>query len=53
MKLASYGKKLLTDPNCLSFIRKSLIGQVTLASAFGYEEKGYLKAKIMFKGFHY
>jgi hypothetical protein len=42
MELASYGKKLLTDPNFMPFIRKSLIGHITLASAFGYKEKRYL-----------
>jgi hypothetical protein len=38
----SHEKSLPTNPVCLSLIRKDLIGHVTYALAFGYEEKEYL-----------
>jgi hypothetical protein len=39
MKLVSYEKALPTDLDCLSLIRKGLIGHVSLALAFGYGKK--------------
>jgi hypothetical protein len=34
------------------FDQKGLVGYISLALAFGYEEKRYFQAEKVFKGFH-
>jgi hypothetical protein len=51
MELVLYGKTFLTDPNCLPFIRKSLIGHVTLALALVTKKNDICWLKMCLRDF--